>query len=59
MAQGEFTKSNAGLATEAFTEVFEALPKTKQGHFIGHANEIYLFLAAAEEAAPVGENDSS
>lgn len=52
MAQGEFTKSEAKETTEAFKEVFEALPKKKQIEFISHANDIYLFLAAAERAAP-------
>ncbi len=52
MAQGEFTKSEAAMVAQAFKEVFEALPKTKQGQFIGHANSIYLFLAVAEKTAP-------
>lgn len=52
MAQGEFTKEEAKETTVAFTEVFKALPKAKQGKFIGHANDIYLFLSAAEKAAP-------
>lgn len=52
MAQGDFTKEEATFTEEAFKEVFKALPKTKQAAFIGHANDIYLFLAAAKEAAP-------
>ncbi len=52
MAQGEFTKQEAMATEEAFKEVFEALPKTKQMAFIGHANDIYLFLTAAKNAAP-------
>jgi hypothetical protein len=52
MAQSEFTKEEARLTAEAFREVFNALPKSKLPNFIGHANDIYLFLAAAEKAAP-------
>ena len=52
MAQGEFTKEEAKETAEAFKEVFEALSKRKQLEFIGHANDIYLFLSAAEKAAP-------
>lgn len=52
MAQGEFTKEEAKQTTESFTEVFKALPKSKQGNFLGHANDIYLFLEAAGKVAP-------
>lgn len=52
MAQGEFTKEEAKQTTETFKELFDALPKKKQMEFIGHANDIYLFLSAAEKAAP-------
>ena len=52
MAQGEFTKEEATATEEAFKEVFEALPKKKKMEFFGHANDIYLFLAAAKRAAP-------
>ena len=52
MSQGEFTKEEATETEDAFGEVFKALPKKSQGEFIGHANDIYLFLAAAKDAAP-------
>jgi hypothetical protein len=52
MALGDFTKQESDVVVEAFTEVFKALPKRKQGEYIGHANEIYLFLEAAKRAAP-------
>ena len=52
MAQGDFTKEEATETEEAFTEVFRALSKKKQGEFIGHANDIFLFLDAAKKAAP-------
>lgn len=52
MAQGEFTKEEAKATEEAFTEVFKALPKRKQGEYLGHANDIYLFLAACQRECP-------
>ncbi len=57
MAQGEFTKEEATATEEAFTEVYKALSKAKQGEFFGHANDIYLFLSAAGKAAPEEEGD--
>lgn len=54
MAQGEFTKEEATETQEAFKEVFDALPKRKQCEFLGHANDIYLFLASAKRHAPEG-----
>lgn len=52
MAQGEFTKEEAAETETAFKEVFQALSKKKQMEFLGHANDIYLFLGAAKKAAP-------
>jgi len=52
MAQGQFTKEEAAATVEAVEEVFKGLPKTKQGAFLGHLNDILLFLRAAKAAAP-------
>lgn len=52
MAQGEFTKEEAKEVTAIFKELFGSMSKPKIREFIGHANDIYLFLAAAERAAP-------
>lgn len=52
MAQGEFTKEEAAAMITASNEVFKALSKPKQGEYFGHANDIFLFLKAAEKAAP-------
>ena len=51
MAQGEFTKQEARRTEKAVNELFEALPKTWQVDYIGHLNDILLFLAAARKAA--------
>ena len=52
MAQGEATKQEAKEITNVFKEVFHALPKKRQMEFIGHANDIYLFLGACERVLP-------
>ena len=52
MAQGEFTKEEAQATIEAITEVIEGLSKKKKMEFIGHFNDILLFLGAAKQAAP-------
>ena len=52
MAQGEFTKQEASRTKEAVDEMFEAIPKSKRMGYIGHLNDIFLFLLAAEKAAP-------
>lgn len=52
MAQGQFTKEEAVATIEAVDELFKALPRTKQGNYIGHLNDIFLFLEKAKSAAP-------
>ena len=52
MAQGEFTKEEAQATIEAVNEIMKAMPKNKVGAFIGHFNDVFLFLEAAKRAAP-------
>lgn len=52
MAQGQFTKQEAKASLEALSEMFKALPKSKQLDYIGHLNDISLFLEAAHRVAP-------
>jgi hypothetical protein len=52
MAQGKFTKEEARSSREAVNEMFHALPRKKSFEYIGHLNDILLFLEAAEKAAP-------
>lgn len=52
MAQGEFTKEEAAETEVAFKEVFKALSRMKQCEYLGHANDILLFLLAAKQNAP-------
>jgi hypothetical protein len=55
MAQGEFTKQEAAAVKEAAEEIFKALPKTKQRDYIGHLNDLFLFIEADKRAAPEGK----
>ena len=52
MAQGEFTKEEATFTEDAINELFGAIPKSKKMNYIGHLNDIFLFISAAKEAAP-------
>jgi hypothetical protein len=52
MAQGEFTKQEAVETEKALKEVMEAFPKKQFMEFVGHFNDIFLFIAAAKKAAP-------
>lgn len=51
MAQGDFSKKEAAETIKAVDELFKALPKSKQGQFFGHLNDIMLFLESAQRAA--------
>ncbi len=53
-----FTKEDADNAKEAVEEMFKALPKSKQGQYIGHLNEVFLFIEAAKTRAPTEEEAS-
>ena len=52
---GQFTKEEAKEAKEAVEEIFKALSKPKQREYLGHLNEAFLFIEAAEKAAPSEE----
>ena len=52
MAQGEFTKEEAKHVEETVVEIMEAMPKRKAADFVGHFNDIFLFISAAKGAAP-------
>lgn len=51
MAQGEFTKEEAEATIKAVNELFDAIPKSRRWDYIGHLNDIQLFLSAAGCAA--------
>jgi hypothetical protein len=52
MAQGKFTKEEAEQTKKAVEEMFNAIPKSRRMEYIGHLNDILLFIEAAQKAAP-------
>ena len=58
MAQGHFTKQEAKATAEAVEELFDALPKSRRMDYIGHLNDIYLFIDAAKRNAPDEEAEA-
>lgn len=42
MGQGDFTKQEAEATEEALKELFDAIPKSKKGEYLGHLNDISL-----------------
>lgn len=52
MAQGEFTKEEADETIKALDQLFKGLTKRKQMDFLGHLNDISLFIEAAKRNAP-------
>lgn len=55
MAIGQFTKEEATSVKEAVDEMFKALSRPKQREYLGHLNEIFLFIEAAGREAPTEE----
>ena len=52
MTQGKFSKEEVTSCEEALTEIMKAMPKSKAAEFIGHFNDLFLFLTAAKKEAP-------
>ncbi len=52
MAQGDFTKEEAKETLVAVNEVFEAIPKTRRMGYLGHLNDICLFLESCTRECP-------
>ena len=58
MTQGKFSKEEADSCKEALDEIMKSMSRNKCGEFIGHFNDIFLFLSAAKVAAPNEEKES-
>lgn len=56
MAQGEFTVGEAKETKKAVEEMFKAIPKSKRMDYLGHLNDVFLFIDAAILAI---ENETS
>lgn len=52
MAQGQFTKEEAEQTKQTVEEMFKAIPKSRRMEYIGHLNDILLFIEAAHQVAP-------
>lgn len=52
--QGRFVKAEAQNVIDATKEIMDAMPKKKLMEFLGHFNDVLLFLEAAKRAAPEG-----
>lgn len=50
--QNALCKENAENCLLALDEIFDAIPKKRQSDFIGHLNDLALFLSAAESQLP-------
>lgn len=56
MAQREFTVDEAKATKEAVEEMFKAIPKSKRMEYLGHLNDVLLFIEATILAI---ENETS
>ena len=54
-AEERFTKEGAEQTKKAVDEMFEAIPKSKRMGYLGHFNDIMLFIEAAARIAPSKE----
>ena len=52
MPNKRFTKEEATETIKAVEEMFEAIPKTRHLDYLGHLNDILLFIESARVAAP-------
>jgi len=52
MTQGKFSKEEATSCEEALTEIMKSMSKSKAMDFIGHFNDLFLFLSACKKEAP-------
>ncbi len=59
MARGDFTKDEARLAIELLDELHGAIPRMRRIELLEQKSHVWMFLRAAERAAPeAGEADS-
>lgn len=52
MAQGDLTKAEATRIKEAVDDMFNGLSKSKKIEYLGHLNDIFLFLEACIRKMP-------
>ena len=59
MAQGEFTIEECKHARECVDEVMKAFPKNKVINFVGHFNDLFLFIDAGQRHLLAEEGSAS
>lgn len=52
LPQTQFSKGRARIAYACVDDLLNLLPKSKKLNAIGAANDLYLFIKAAHDAAP-------
>jgi len=52
MTQGKLSKEEAENCYEALDEIMKAFQKNKVSEFIGHFNDVLLFLSTAKKELP-------
>jgi hypothetical protein len=52
MTQGKASKEEASSCEEALREIMKAFPKSKAMDFVGHFNDIFLFINACKKVLP-------
>lgn len=52
MSLGDWSKEEAGTCRELVDQMFLALPKSKRMEYIGHLNQVLIFLSEAAKHAP-------
>lgn len=57
MAQGDFTRAEAKIVKDIVSELFDAIPKTRRFNYLGHLNDVLLFLEACGRQIPEPEPD--
>lgn len=50
--QDTFSHARAAIAYECVDRLFKAIPKSRRIEYLGEANDVYLFIEAADRHAP-------
>lgn len=57
MSQTDFTLENVDNCSKAAEEMFDAIPKTKRFGYLGHLNDILLFLGGCKKVIDSGKDN--
>jgi len=59
MTQGKASKEEAKSCEEALNEIMKAMPKSKAVEFVGHFNDLFLFLTAVGKVLPSEKDEEA